>query len=68
MNDKIIKIEFNIWGNNDKEEKLLRQKICEFINWHGERGVKVNAKKIIDAINKWQNNGLIRNTIFNYFK
>ena len=68
MNDKVVKIEFNIWANNEKEGAMLKKAICDFIEWHGQRGKKVSADKLANAINRWQDNMLVRNSIINYFK
>ena len=34
MDDKIIKIEFNIWATNEEEVAELRKEICAFIDFH----------------------------------
>ena len=68
MNDKIVKIEFNIWANNDAEGEALKKAICDFIDWHGQRGSKVSANKLTDALNRWQSNILVKNSIIKHFK
>lgn len=68
MEDKIIKIEFNVWANDEAEGEMLKKAVCDFIAWHGQQGRKVTAKKLADAINNWQNNLFVRNQIINYFK
>lgn len=68
MNDKIVNISFNIWANNEDEAKELRKSICDFIDWFGQRGIKVSASKLNDAISKWQDNMLVKNSIVKYFK
>ena len=68
MNDKILNISFNIWANNEDEAKELRKSICDFIDWFGQRGIKVSASKLNDAISKWQDNMLVKNSIVKYFK
>lgn len=68
MNDKIVNISFNIWANNEDEVKELRKSICDFIDWFGQRGIKVSASKLNDAISKWQDNMLVKNSIVKYFK
>ena len=67
MNDKIVNISFNIWANNEDEAKELRKSICDFIDWFGQRGVKVTASKLTNAIDRWQVNPLVRNRIINHF-
>ena len=68
MNDKVLKIEFNIWGNDESEATELKKAICDFIEWHGQRGIKVSADKLSRAINNWQSNPFVKNSIINHFK
>ena len=68
MNDKVVKIEFNVWANSEEEGNELRKAICDFIAWHGERGVKVTASKMTEAIIRWQDNVFVKNSIINHFK
>lgn len=67
MNDKIVNISFNVWANSEEEGVLLRKSICEFIDWFGQRGVKVSASKLNEAISKWQSNMLVKNSIIKHF-
>ena len=50
MDDKIIKIEFNIWATNEEEVAELRKEICAFIDFHGQQGRKVSARKLTEAL------------------
>lgn len=68
MNDKVVKIEFNVWANNENEAIELKKAICDFINWHGEHGIKVSASKLTEAVQKWQINPLVKRSIINHFK
>lgn len=68
MNDKVVNISFNIWANNEDEAVELKKNICEFIDWFGQRGIKVSASKLSEAIVRWQNNILVKNSIINHFK
>ena len=67
MNDKIVNISFNVWANSEEEAKELRQSICDFIDWFGQRGIKVSASKLNEAISKWQSNMLVKNSIIKHF-
>ena len=67
MNNKIVKISFNIWANNDAEGEELKKCIYAFIDCLGEMGIKVSASKLSKAISKWQNNVFIKNNVINYF-
>ena len=68
MNDKIVNISFNVWANDEKEEEELKAAVCNFIDWFGQRGIKVTASKLSEAINRWQNNILVKNSVINHFK
>ena len=67
MNDKIVNISFNVWANDESEGEALRKALCNFIDWFGQRGVKVTASKLTNAIDRWQVNPLVRNRIINHF-
>lgn len=68
MNEKIVNISFNVWANSDEEGARLRKSICDFIDWFGQRGIKVSASKLDEAIGNWQNNALVKNSIIKHFK
>lgn len=68
MNDKIVNISFNVWANNEEEGARLRKSICDFIEWFGQRGIKVSASKLDEAISNWQKNALVKNSIIKHFK
>ena len=67
MNDKVVRIEFNILANSELEAEDLTRLIKDFINKQCVEGRKISASKLIDAINKWQNKPFIINAINNYF-
>lgn len=68
MNDKVVKIEFNIWANSDEEADELKKEICAFINYHGQQGRKVTASKLVEALRRWQSNPLVKQSIINHFR
>lgn len=68
MDDKVIKVEFNVWASSEEDGIALRKAIGEFIDWHGQQGRKVSARKLADAIGRWQENPFVRNHIINYFR
>lgn len=67
MYDKVVKIEFNVWADSEQEGEELKKVICEFIDWHGQRGRKVSAPRLTEALKNWQNNILVRNNIIKHF-
>ena len=68
MNDKIVNISFNVWANSEEEGIRLRKSICDFIEWFGQRGIKVSASKLDEAIGNWQKNTLVKNSIIKHFR
>ena len=68
MNDKIANISFNVWANSEAEGIRLRKSICDFIEWFGQRGIKVSASKLDEAIGNWQKNALVKNSIIKHFR
>lgn len=68
MNNKVVKISFNVWANSEEEGVELQQAICSFIDKQGQEGRKVSASKLTEALNKWANNPFIKQTINNHFK
>ena len=68
MDEKVLKIEFNIWATNEAEVAELKQEICAFIDFHGQQGRKVSARKLTEAIRRWQSNPFVRQSIINHFK
>ena len=68
MEDKIVKIEFNIWANDEQEGVALTQAIRSYIDQQGAQGRKVSAGKLLQAINKWGNNPFVLQILNNYFK
>ena len=68
MEDKVVRIDFNVWANDDSEAETLKKAIFGFINEHGNEGRKVTAAKLANAISKWKDNAIVRNSIINYFR
>lgn len=68
MNDKVVKIEFNLWANSEAEAEELKKEICAFIDFHGRGGRKVSASKLTEALRNWQRNPFVKQSIINYFK
>lgn len=65
---KAIDIQFQIYAENENEVAELKQTIVWFINLHRANGRAVTAKKVSDAIKKWDNNFLVKRRIMEHFK
>lgn len=68
MDEKVIPITFNIWATDEAEVAGLKQEICAFIDYHGQQGRKVSARKLTEALRNWQRNPIVRQSIINHFK
>lgn len=68
MDEKVLKIEFNLWATNEAEIAELKKEICAFIDYHGQQGRKVSARKLTEALRSWQNNTFVKQSIINHFK
>ena len=64
----VYNVEIPIYAENEAEAAEFRQTIVWFINLHRSNGRAVTAKKVSDAIKKWDNNPLVKNRIINHFK
>lgn len=60
-------IRFKIYADNEQEAIEAEAAIKNFICQHAINGRAVTAKKVGDAIKKWDSNALIRNEIIKYF-
>lgn len=65
---KAIDIKFPVYAENESEVAELRQTIVWFINLHRANGRAVTARKLSDAIKKWDSNILVKQRINQYFK
>lgn len=61
-------INFQIYANDVNEVAELRQTIIWFINLHRASGRAVTARKVSEAIKKWDSNFLVKNRIIEHFK
>ena len=56
-----FEIKFNVYANDQNEADNARNAIVSFINNMAQQGYAVTGNKIINAINRWGNNPLIKN-------
>lgn len=65
---EVCKVEFNIWCEKESEAKDLSQALQDFVNEHGTCGRAVTARRVTDAIRKWEDNYLVRSRIIRYLE
>ena len=65
---KAIDINFQIYAENENEVAELKQTIVWFINLHRSNGRAVTARKVSDAIKKWDSNILVKSRVIEHFK
>ena len=56
-----FEIKFNVYANDQNEADNARNAIVSFINSMDQQGYAVTGNKIVNAINRWGNNPLIKN-------
>lgn len=56
-------ISFRIYADSREEADNLEKAIAKFIDWFGQRGVKVEAKTITGLMDGWDKNLIVRNTV-----
>ena len=61
-------ITFNLYAENEQEVEEARFVITEFINTNAKQGRAVTAKKVANALAKWDKNPFIKNRIINYLQ
>ena len=65
---KALDIQFKIYAEDENEVAELRQTIIWFINLHRANGRAVTARKVSEAIKRWDKNVIVRNRIIEHFK
>ena len=64
---KGMPITFEIYAHTEQEVEQLRQAVVAFIRQHAKEGRAVTAKKVAEAIPKWDSNILVKNQIIKFF-
>lgn len=67
MADKIVTIQFKVWADDEHEATILSQAMGAFVDELGHMGKKVTAAKLTEAMSKWKDNILVRQSILNHF-
>lgn len=65
---KALDIQFQIYAEDENEVAELRQTIIWFINLHRANGRAVTARKVSEAIKRWDKNVIVRNRIIEHFE
>lgn len=60
-------IKFNIYADSPEEVEAARTSIVSFINQHARHGRAVTARKITEAVSRWDKNPFVRNRIIEFF-
>ena len=59
---------FNIYAESAEEAEEARMAIIAFIGQHAKEGRAVTAKKVAQAVSRWDQNPIVKNQIINYLK
>ena len=65
---KGMQLTFNVYAHDEAEVEQARLAVVRFINAHASQGRAVTAKKIADAVSKWDSNPIVKRKIIEYFK
>lgn len=65
---KALPITFQLYAYEEREIEECRMAIIAFIGEHRNAGRAVTARKVAQAIGRWDQNQIVRNQIVNYFK
>lgn len=60
-------IKFNIYADSPEEVEAARMSIVSFINQHAQHGRAVTARKITEAVSRWDKNPFVKNKIIEFF-
>ena len=59
---------FNIYAYDEQEVEEARMARIAFIGQHAREGRAVTARKVAQAVARWDQNPIVRNQIISYFK
>lgn len=62
------RISFELYAYDEQEVEEARMAIIAFIGQHAREGRAVTAKKVAQAVARWDQNPIVRNQIISYFK
>ena len=60
-------IKFNIYADSPEEVEAARMSIVSFINQHAQNGRAVTARKLTEAVSRWDKNPFVKNRIIEFF-
>ena len=61
------RISFELYACDEQEAEEARMAIVAFIGQHRAAGRAVTARKVAQAVSRWEKNPRVRNQIINYF-
>ena len=60
-------IKFQVYADSPEEVEAARMSIVSFINQHAQQGRAVTARKITEAVSRWDKNPFVRRRIIEFF-
>lgn len=64
---RVLPITFELYAYDEQEVEEARQAIIAFIEQHRQAGRAVTARKVAQAIPRWDRNPFVRNEVVKYF-
>ena len=62
-----FELKFNVYAESPEEVEAARLAIVSFINQHAQHGRAVTARKITEAVSRWDQNTFVKNRIIEFF-
>ena len=62
-----FEIKFQVYAHSEAEAEDARKAIVSFISQHAQAGRAVTAKKIEEAVSRWDKNPFVKNEIIKFF-
>lgn len=63
-----FRISFELYAHDEQEAEEARMAIVAFIGQHAAANRAVTARKVAQAVSRWEQNPIVKNQIINYFK
>lgn len=60
-------LKFYVYADSPEEVDAARLAIVSFINQHAQHGRAVTARKVTEAVSRWDKNPFVRNRIIEFF-
>ena len=60
-------IKFQVYADSPEEVESARLAIVSFLKQHAQQGRAVTARKVTEAVSRWDKNPFVKNRIIEFF-